>query len=194
MFFNFFKKFGANTGGNQQEWAVNQQLRATMESLRESEEKFRSIFDNASDGLLVADEKTKKFLLANRRIQEMLGYAEDELKKLGVSDIHPEKDLPHVLEQFEKQSRREIVEARLPVKRKDGSIFYADISGAPLMMGKKRYLIGIFRDITKEKEAEEKLREKMDEIEKLNKLMIGREMTMVKLKEELEDLKKKIGK
>ena len=178
----------------QQMKASNQQLRATSESLKESEAKFREIFDHASDGLLVADQESRKFFMANKKIQEMLGYTEDELKKIGVADIHPKEDLPFVFQQFERQARKEIAVARLPVKRKDGSVFYADISTAPLMIGGKMYLMGIFRDITKEKEAEEKLNAKMEETERLNKLMIGRELKMVELKKEIKELKKKYEK
>ena len=43
------------------------------------------------------------------------------------------------------------------MKRRDGSLFYADVSSAPLSIGKKNYLLGTFRDITERKNAEEKL-------------------------------------
>jgi PAS domain S-box-containing protein len=128
-------------------------------ALRESEEKFRMIFDNASDGILVADEKTKKLIMCNKKIQNMLGYNEGEIKKMGVMDIHPKKDLPYVLEQFGKQARKEIALAKdLPVLRKDGSVFYADINSFPVTLAGKAYLTGVFRDVTERKKAEEEIR------------------------------------
>ena len=41
----------------------------------------------------------------------MLGYGPEEIKTLGVADIHPEQDLPRVIDQFERQQRREIAVA-----------------------------------------------------------------------------------
>ena len=132
------------------------QHRLSEAEIRDSEEKFRMIFDNANDGILLADTESKKFHFANVTICRMLGYSQEEIKNMGVMDIHPEKDIPYVIEQFEKQSRKEIKVAQdLPVKRKDGSVFYADVNSAPVEISGKRYLLGIFRDITERKQAEE---------------------------------------
>lgn len=130
--------------------------------IRVSEEKFRIIFDNATDGILLADIENKKFHFANATICRMLGYSQEEIKNMGVMDIHPEKDLPYVIEQFERQSRKEIEAVQnVPVKRKDGSVFYADISTALVEITDKLYLVGIFSDITQRKQAgEEILKEK----------------------------------
>jgi PAS domain S-box-containing protein len=129
------------------------------DKLRESEEKFRTIFDNANEGVLIADIATKKFFEANRSICEMLGYTKEEITNLSVNDIHPEKDLPHVLEEFEKQARGEKKIAKgLPVMRKDGGIFYADICAASITLGGKHYAVGIFHDITEQRRTEDALR------------------------------------
>ena len=72
------------------------------ESLRETELKFRTIFDSASDGILLAQSSNRKFFSANETICAMLGYTKEELLKLGVTDIHPEKSVPYVNEQFDK--------------------------------------------------------------------------------------------
>jgi PAS domain S-box-containing protein len=129
------------------------------EKLGESEERFRTIFDNAVDGLLLADTADKTFHGANRMMCQMLGYSPEELDKLRIDDIHPQDALPYVIDQFEKQNRGEIAVARdIPVKRKDGTVFYTDVSASHMTLGGKRYLLGIFRDITERKKAEETLR------------------------------------
>jgi PAS domain S-box-containing protein len=131
------------------------------EALRDSEAGFRAIFDNANDGILLADEETKKFYTGNNTACQMLGYSLEEIKNLGVPDIHPKEDLPYVIEQFEKQVRREIAVAKdLPVKRKDGTVFYADVNTSSLTLAGRKYLLGIFRDVTEHKRAEEE-REKL---------------------------------
>lgn len=126
------------------------------EKLREYEKKnFEAIFDNANDGMLLADTETKKFKLGNGAICRMLGYSLKELSTLGVADICPKENLSFVLEQFKKQSQGEIaLVANIPVKRKDGSIFYADINSSTVVLDGTKYLLGIFRDTTERTLAE----------------------------------------
>lgn len=123
---------------------------------KESEQRFKAIFNNASDGIVLADTKSQKFYIGNKMMSQMLGYSQEEIKKLAVMDIHPRKDLPYVLEQFEKQARNEKTLAEdIPVERKDGSVFYADVSSALITLGGKTYLLGVFRDITERKKVED---------------------------------------
>jgi PAS domain S-box-containing protein len=128
--------------------------------LKESEEKFKIIFDHAVDGILLADLENKKFFDGNEMMCKMLGYSADEIKELEVSDIHPKQHLIHVIEKFEKQAREEIALAPdIPVKRRDGSVFYADVNSRPITIAGRKYLMGIFRDVTERKETEKALRE-----------------------------------
>ena len=127
--------------------------------LRASEDKFRTIFDKANDGILIADVENRTFVEANRTLCDMLGYSKDELCRLGIADIHPKESLPAVLDVFERQQRGEISLAEnIPVKRKDGTVLFADINSVPMNMGKKLCMVGIFRDITERKRAEEELK------------------------------------
>lgn len=141
------------------------------EYLKESEKRFKTIFDNNTDGLAVADIGSKKFVLANPMICRMLGYEEEELKRMNVMDIHPYEDVPYVSEQFEKQARGEITIAeKLPVKRKDGTVFYADINTSPLTLEGKEYLLGAFRDVTDREQAKDAL---LDSEQKLKTIVYG---------------------
>jgi len=134
------------------------ELKGAEEERKEAEQRFKIIFDNATDGMLLADLEEKRFFLGNAAICRMLGYGPEEIKGMGVMDIHPKKDLPYVIEQFQKQARKEITLAEnLPVQRKDGSVFYADINSSPVELSGKQYLLGMFRDITERRRAEEEL-------------------------------------
>ena len=125
----------------------------------ESEQVFRTIFENAADGILLADVETKKFYMGNNIICQMLGIDREEINGLGVMDIHPEQNIPYVVEQFDKQARGEITLAKdLPVKKKDGSVFYADVNAFSITLDGKAYLMGIFRNVSDRKRAEEKWR------------------------------------
>ena len=147
--------------------------RQAEEALRDSEGRFKTIFDNANDGIIMVDNETKKFDDCNNAICQMLGYSLEEIKNLGVADIHPKEDLPYVIEQFEKQARREIAVAKdIPVKRKDGSVFYSDINSTPITLAGKTYLLGLFRDVTEHRKAEEQ-KLKMQKLEAIGNLAAG---------------------
>jgi len=135
------------------------------EALKEAELKLRTIFDSASDGILVARRDNKKFSTANKKICSMLGYTEKELLKLSIYDIHPKKSLPHVIDQFEKQIKEEILIAKdIPVLRKDGTLFFADVSSTPINLNGEECLLGMFRDITERRCNEEVLRQREEEL------------------------------
>ncbi len=124
-----------------------------------ADDKFRIIFDHSNDGIVLADPENKKFYTANNAFYRMLGYSLDEIKNLGIMDIHPEKDLPYVVEQFERQVRGGGLAKDIPVKRKDGSVFYADINTTVIAIAGKKYMAGFFHDTTQRKQAEKTLLE-----------------------------------
>ncbi|MEW6672841.1 MAG: transporter substrate-binding domain-containing protein [Thermodesulfobacteriota bacterium] len=127
---------------------------------KRSEQTLKAIFDSASDGILLADAELGRFVEANDAICRMLGYSAKEIKGIYVADIHPIESLDHVRSQFEKQARGEITLSEgIPVKRKNGSVFFADVNSAPIELEGRPHLLGIFRDITERKEAEQYLRE-----------------------------------
>ncbi|MBF0494051.1 MAG: PAS domain S-box protein [Candidatus Omnitrophica bacterium] len=126
------------------------------DKIRESEERLRILVENASDGILLADIKTRRFTLANNHIQRMLGYSEEELLKLYVPDIHPGGRLTYVLEQFDRLSSGEVaLTFDIPMLCKDGKVFYSDVAGAKISLQGEECMLGIFRDATTRKRAEE---------------------------------------
>jgi len=126
---------------------------------RESERTLSTIFDSVTDGILLADATTHRFVTANRALCRMLGYSLEELKNLSVADIHPPEDLPRIAAEFEKQLQGEKTLALdLPVRRKDGAVFFADINSSPIELAGCPCLLGVFRDTTERKQAEEELR------------------------------------
>ncbi len=129
--------------------------------LRESEDKFRSIFEEVIDGIMMADAETNRQIEANKAMCTMLGYTHDEIVGLTMDDIHPKEHLPAIRRLFDKQLRGEISLApEVPMLRKDCSVFYADINATRVTLGGKQCLVGIFRDITERKRADAALRER----------------------------------
>jgi two-component system cell cycle sensor histidine kinase/response regulator CckA len=128
--------------------------------LKKSEEKFRSIFYNAKEGISLADVETRKFFMCNQVFCDMFGYNLEELKNLRVEDLHPREDLHRVLNDFGSHAQgKETLAENIPCLRSDGTIFYANISITSVEIGGGIYNIGFFRDVTQRKKAAEALSE-----------------------------------
>ena len=146
---------GINILGEELEAHVAENKRA-LQALSESEALLRTIFDSVQDGIILAEVQTRKFKMVNDSICRMLGYSHDELLELGVEDIHPEKDVGNVVFQMARLAKNEISLApNLPVKRKDGTVFHADINGTTIQVKGISFLVGVFRDITERQRAEQ---------------------------------------
>jgi PAS domain S-box-containing protein len=140
----------------------------TEENLKEAELKFKMIFDSASDGILLASITDRKFVAANEKICKMSGYAQDELLKMNVSDIHPKESLPYVIDQFKKLLANKIPIAHdIPVTRKDKTVLFTDIGASPITLDGKKCLIGMFRDATERRKTEEELKKSRENYKKL---------------------------
>lgn len=162
-------------------------------ALKESEARFKAIFNESTDGMLLVEVESRRFIMCNTEICQMLGYTEEEMMRLRVDDIHPEDDLPSAIEQFERQAKGEIkLAVGLPVKRKDGSIFYADVSSSEITLGGIKCLLESFRDITERKKIQDELKEKMQDLERFSKFAVDRELKMEELEKKIKELEKRL--
>jgi len=133
--------------------------RRAQRRAEESEAKLSAILGAVGDGVGVVDPQTRRLLSGTSAFCEMLGYRPEEIHKLSIADLHPAESLPSVMAQFARQITGEIkVATDLPVKRKDGSVFLADISTTAAMIGGKPQMVGVFHDVTGRKRAEEHLK------------------------------------
>jgi len=133
------------------------------ERLRESEERFRATFEQAAVGIAHVG-LDGRWLRMNRKLCEIVGYDEEELRGLTFQDItHPE-DLDADLEQVRKLLAGEIETYSMEKRyyRKDGSTVWIELTASLVRgegnPGEPRYFIGVIEDISARKEAEEALR------------------------------------
>lgn len=123
-------------------------------ALHESESKYRTLMEQASDGIHTYDFKGN-FIDANAKLCEMLGYTREDLLRLNVENLIPAEDLAAAPLRFgELRAGETIISERL-VRRKDGTLLPVEISGKMLPSGA---LQAIVRDITKRKQSEEAIR------------------------------------
>ncbi len=137
----------------------------------ESEQIYKILFEGAAEGILVADVNSKKFIFANPSMCNLLKYTEEELKQLTVMDIHPNKDLDHVLSEFKAQAQGEkILAANIPCLKKDGEIIFVDIKTTKVLINEREYNIGFFSDVTERLNAEKHFHTYIHFLESLDRI------------------------
>ena len=134
------------------------QQKSAEQALRASEEKFRSLIDQASEMLFLHDMQGN-IIEVNNASQKNTGYSKEELLKLNVSDVDTEV--------HDRQDMRQYWAAMTPGdapvlfegkhRRKDGTQFDSEITISKIVFAGNTYILALARDITERKKAEEKL-------------------------------------
>ena len=139
------------------------------EALRESEEHVRAIINRSNAGIANCD-LNGRFLFANRKFREMLGYTDSELAAESIFAItHPE-DVDITKSRFEEMvQRRQPVEIEKRYIRKDRSLIWVNVSHTPVLdtAGKPVSAVAVAIDVTQRKKAEAALQRSKQLLEKL---------------------------
>ncbi len=123
------------------------------DAIKESEEKFRTLFQQAADGIFLVD-KDGNYLVANKHASKITGYSIDELKKMNAVDIVDKDDLKKNPLKLEEIKTGEPIFIERVICRKDHTKIHVEISAKLMDNGQ---VITIMRDITDRKKAEEKI-------------------------------------
>jgi len=125
------------------------------EALRESEEKYRSVFEASPVGIGIADLEGN-VLTSNPSMLELTGYTLEELQttKLGITYVDPD-ERKRLLEALQQLGRVRDWEVRL--KRKDGTVYCALLNVDQMELRGQKILLTTARDITERKRTEEQL-------------------------------------
>ena len=129
------------------------------QTLRQSHDELRSIYDSAVDGILVADAEKGTVVRVNAAYGRMLGYSDEELRNASPEKVHSPEVLPKVWEHLAAVKKGRIARIDdLPFLRKDGRIVYADVVSGPICYNQRPGWISFFHDVTERKHAQEALK------------------------------------
>jgi len=146
------------------------QRKQAEEALRESEERFRAIFERAAIGISLVD-REGRYIETNPVFQTMLGYSKEELRGMAFIDITYSDDVKEdmALHNDLMTGRLDHFQIEKRYIRKDGHLIWARLTVSLIrdVGGETRYDIGMVEDITERKRAEEELRKHREHLKEL---------------------------
>lgn len=141
------------------EWGMLQERKRAEEALRESEEKYRTLFDNAGEAIFVA--QGGKLVFSNPMTARLLGYPSEEIRIRPFTEfIHPD-DRNMVVERHLKRLRGEELPAvySFRILNRDGNTLWMDLRAVLINWEGQAATLNFVSDITERKRGEEALRE-----------------------------------
>ncbi len=135
--------------------------RRAEQALRESEERFRRMFERHSAPMLLVDPDSGSIVDANQSAAAFYGYDEAELRRLRIQDINL-ADAPSVRRRRQEAVNEERNCFTFRHQLKDGSVRTVEVHSAPVQAGGQTLLFSIVHDITEQRAAEDQLRYRAD--------------------------------
>jgi PAS domain S-box-containing protein len=190
-------------GGNDEISSMTASTNLMLDALKqalysfETERQKLQAYVSVMEIMLVALDKNGNVAFVNQKAKDILGVIDDGeiIGKNWFDNFVPEKNRKQVKEIFEKiilGKEMTLAYFENPVKTKKGDEKTIAWHNALLRDGSGNVLgtVSSGEDITKKKEQERIEKERADDLKKANELMIGREMRIIELKKEIEEIKK----
>lgn len=135
--------------------------KSAEQALKESEEKYKALFENANDAIFLAEVDTGIIKDANPKAEILLGLKKKEIIGMHHSALHPPEEKKAAVESFRHSvSAGENTKIKeMNARHSNGKIIPIEISPAAVTIKGKNYLFGAFRDITERKKAEQSLQQ-----------------------------------
>jgi PAS domain S-box-containing protein len=165
---------------------------AAEQALRESEERFRALFDNSLDAIMLTVPEGG-ILAANPEACRIFRRSEDEILRVGRAGLVDVSD-PRLAELAAERQRTGRARGVLTFCRGDGTTFEGAMSsGVFLNRRGERQSSMTVHDLTERREAEARLAEQMDELRRWHDATLGREARILELKREVNVLLGELG-
>ena len=165
-------------------------------------DEFREFFDRMPDAVIIIDRKGV-LLEASNMAEELSGYSKEELLGKNVITGFPLLDLKDKALAIRKLalhfSGKDVPPFEVEIHRKDGKVIPVELNPKIIEYRGKNADIVVLRDITERRKHEEEmkrlneqLKSKVDELDRFNRMAVGRELKMAELKKKIKELEGKL--
>ena len=127
-------------------------------AVRESEHRYRMLFDSNPIPMWVYDFETLRFVAVNNAALRNYGYTREEFLDLRITDVRPQEEVPAVLDLLPKLPPT-VGPSMFRHMKKDGTIIDVDVSSFEFTSGGRRMRLVIAHDVTEQRRSEALLRE-----------------------------------
>jgi PAS domain S-box-containing protein len=147
-------------------YIVQTLTREKRQELTISEDKYRGLFENANEGIILLRNHQLQIADVNREVEKVTGYIKGELIQKEVFDLFPPEEMEKAKDYFKEIA--EIGEGRtdsLSLMKKDGVSMEVDLSTKRIDLGDESFYQMIFRDLTEQRKLEKKIRQSKRNLE-----------------------------
>jgi PAS domain S-box-containing protein len=144
--------------------------RLAEEALRNSEKRYRLLFESNPLPMWVYDIETLSFLAVNAAVVRRYGYSEQEFLKMDIKDIRPVEDVPDLIERISNVGVTFNESRTWRHRKKDGTIIDVEITSHPLTFAGRQAKLVLANDVTERKRAEEALHKTEEQLRQALKM------------------------
>jgi len=140
------------------------------EALRNSEKRYRLLFESNPLPMWVYDVETLSFLAVNAAVVRRYGYSKQEFLKMDIKDIRPVEDVPALLDRLSNPGVNLNESRTWRHRKKDGILIDVEITSHPLTFAGRRAKLVLANDVTERKRAEEALHKTEEQLRQALKM------------------------
>ncbi|HKL24291.1 MAG TPA: PAS domain S-box protein, partial [Candidatus Nanoarchaeia archaeon] len=137
-----------------------------MQDLEKEKKKFENLFENSADAIFITDIGEKKITDCNKKALDITGYNKEEIIGMHPKYLHPKEIREESMKVFEKYNKSESMRYETRLLTKQGKKIPISISTSIIELESEKIAVGLFRDISDRKKAEEQLKHK-EELERI---------------------------
>jgi len=138
------------------------------QAMKESEEKYRFLFDNNPQPMFIFDLETLAFLEVNNPAIKYYGYTREEFLSMKLTDIRTDEDIEALLKDSELNKHAHNPAGEWRHIKKNGELIFVEITSYPLIFNSRNARNVLVHDVTERKMAEEVIKRKNEELQKIN--------------------------
>ncbi len=143
------------------------EARGLAESMRQSEESHRLLFEKSPLPMWVVERGTLQFLAVNDAAVSHYGYSRAEFLEMTLRDVHPPEEVPQLLADLASEPSEQGVPHRTRHRKKDGTVIDVELIAHDIAFAEWKALLAVLTDVTERRRSEVALRRSRESFQQL---------------------------